>query len=426
MKFIYADAMDFVDPEFDFENDRNAEGRVIQRDDQYPHEFLDRAPYDGILISRGVVGDVHRNGKYTLPQVMRFRREGARRFLRYGDDKYPGSLLFGDCGSFTYRDEKLPPYTPADTLEFYADGGFTHGCSIDHIIFDFDSGEGRKRGDLPQEILDRYDVTLDLASEFYSQSKRLRHFTPMGVIQGWSAPSMGWAAQQLVRMGYEYLAVGGLVPLKVPQIHSALSAIREAIPANVRLHLLGFGKIENLAEFEKYGVASFDTTSPLLRAFKDAHKNYFSRDVNGVLSYYTAIRIPQARENNKLKSKARRGLLHQETALGLEVAALEAVRSNVKGNMGIEPALDRILEYWKALNWRESHDEAKQLRALTKQREIYRRTLGDRPWERCTCRVCREGGVEVLLFRSSNRNKRRGMHNLHVFYQHLLAHRHAA
>lgn len=426
MKFIYADAMDFVDPGFDFQNERNAERRIIQRDDEYPHEFLDRAPYDGILVSRGVVGDIHRTGKYSLPQMMRFRREGARRFLRYSEANYPGSLLFGDCGAFTYRDEKVPPYTPADTLDFYADGGFTHGCSVDHIIFDFDEGKGRAREEMPQKILDRYDLTLQLASEFYAQSKSLKNFTPLGVVQGWSAPSMAWAASQLVHMGYDYLAVGGLVPLKISQIHDALSAIRAAIPSRVRLHLLGFGKIENLTELERYGVASFDTTSPLLRAFKDAVKNYFARDSEGALSYYTAIRVPQARENSKLKAKARRGVLHQETALKLETSALDAVRQHVAGNLTIDMALDRVLEYWKALNWREDHDQASQLRALIKQREVYRRTLSDRPWQDCACRVCREGGVEALLFRNSNRNKRRGMHNLHVFYQHLLAHRHAA
>jgi hypothetical protein len=121
-----------------------------------------------------------------------------------------------------------------------------------------------------------------------------------------------------------------------------------------------------------------------------------------------------------------RGVLHQETALRLEMSALEAVRQHVAGNLAIDVALDRVLEYWKALNWREDDDQASQLRALIKQREIYRRTLNDKPWQDCLCRVCREGGVEALLFRNSNRNKRRGMHNLHVFYQHLLAHRHAA
>lgn len=426
MKFIYADALDFVDPEFDFENDRNAADRIVQWDDEYPHEFMDRPPYDGILISRGVVGDIQHQGKYTLPQLMRFRRDGARKFIRYTEDKYPGSLLFGDCGAFTYRDQKVPPYTPADTMQFYGDGGFSHGCSVDHIIFDFDEGAGRPREDMPQATLDRYDLTLQLASEFYAESKRVKGFTPMGVIQGWSGPSMGWAASQLVHMGYDYLAVGGLVPLRIPQIHAALSAIREAIPSRVKLHLLGFGKIENLAEFERYGIASFDTTSPLLRAFKDAVKNYFARDADGELSYYTAIRVPQARVNNKLKAKARRGVLNQETALQLEAAALDSIRKHVTGKLGLDKTLDHVLAYWRALNWREDHDEASQIRALNKQRDVYRRTLTDQPWRNCDCRVCREGGVETLLFRSSNRNKRRGMHNLHVFYEHLLAHRHAA
>lgn len=426
MKFIYADAMDFVDPDFDFESDRNADGRVVHRDDEYPHEFLGFAPYDGILVSRGVVGDERWQGKYTLPQMMRFRREGARRFLRFGEDEYPGSVIFGDCGAFNYRNERAPPYTPADTIEFYADGGFSHGCSVDHIIFDFDEGKGRAREEMPAETLERYDLTLDLAAEFYQQSKRYQGFTPLGVIQGWSATSMAWAATQLVRMGYDYLAVGGLVPLKVPQIHAALAAIRDAIPPRVRLHLLGFGKIEHLAEFSRYGVTSFDTTSPLLRAFKDATKNYFSRDHSGELSYYTAIRIPQARDNNRLKAKARRGVVHQETALALEQAALNAVREHAKGGLSTDRALDDVLAYWKALNWNEGEAESSQLRALARQREIYRRTLVDQPWSRCKCRVCREGGVEALLFRSSNRNKRRGMHNLHVFYQHLQSHGFAA
>jgi len=424
MKFIYADAMDFVDPEYDFENDRHESGRKRHWDDEYPHEYLDTPPYDGILVSRGIVGDINSPGKYSLPQLMRFRRDGARKFLRYSEQKYPGSLIFGDCGAFSYKDQAVPPYTPANTVEFYAAGGFSHGCSVDHLIFDFDEGHGRQRKDVPKPILARYDLTLQLAAEFLVESKRLgKRFTPMGVIQGWSGPSMAWAASQLVKMGYSYLAVGGLVPLKVPQIHAALTAIREAIPSRIKLHLLGFGKIENLEEFAAYGVASFDTTSPLLRAFKDAVKNYFARSDDGELRYYTAIRIPQATDNNKLKAKARRGVLHQETALILERAALDAARRYDSRKMKLDTALEHILEYWKLLNWREGDDAVKKERALKKQREIYRRTLHDRPWLVCRCRVCRDSRIEALIFRSSNRNKRRGMHNLHVFHQHLLAHR---
>lgn len=425
MKFIYADAMDVIDPLYDFLKDRNADTRIVHLDDEYPHEFLKRAPYDGILVSRGIVGDIYHQGKYSGSQMMRFHREGARKFLRYPEKKFPGSLVFGDCGAFTYRNEKVPPYTPDDTMEFYGNGRFTHGCSVDHIIFDFDEGKGRARKDMPQAILDRFDLTLALADEFYALGRREKGFTPVGVIQGWSATSMARAADYLVRMGYTYLAVGGLVPLSVAQIHQALAAIRAAIPPRVRLHLLGFGKIENLTEFARYGITSFDTTSPLIRAFKDAVKNYIARDEDGELSYYTAIRVPQSRENNKLKAKAREGSLHQETALKLETVALDAIRKYDAGKLSVEKALDYTLEYWKALNWTDKQSAATKARAIKKQREVYRRTLVDRPWENCECRVCQEGGIETLLFRTSNRNKRRGMHNLHVFYQHLLAYRSA-
>ena len=316
MRFIFADSIDTVDPGYDFVADRHGVGRTVHRDDEYPHEFLEQAPYDGILVSRGIVGDARHPGKYSEAQLMRFRREGARRFLRYPVERFPNSMLMGDCGAFTYRNLPEPPYSAADTAEFYADGGFTHGCSPDHLIFDFDD-EGVKRlsTDVSPDIRNRYEITLQNAAEFRKASKGIGSgFTPMGVIQGWSSESMAQAAQSLVKMGYDYLAIGGTVPLKIAQIRRVLHTLRNVLPKNIRLHLLGFGKIEELAALEEYGVTSFDTTSPLLRAFKDARKNYWvAATGGGDLSYYTAIRIPQATENNKLKHKALEGTLIRRT-----------------------------------------------------------------------------------------------------------------
>src|SRR4051812_8781561 len=234
-------------------------------------------------------------------------------------------MMMGDCGAFNYRNMPEPPYRAEDTGEFYADGGFTHGCSPDHLIFDFDDPEKeRSTKEVPEETRRRFEITLQNAAEFINTSARLgRRFTPMGVIQGWSAPSMASAAADLVRMGYDYLAVGGTVPLRIEQLRRALGAVRDALPTHVRLHVLGFGKIENLDDLERHGVASFDTTSPLLRAFKDARKNYWMRSPSGDLSYYTAIRIPQAIENNRLKHKALEGRLNQEEVRRLERAALD-------------------------------------------------------------------------------------------------------
>lgn len=421
MKFVFADSLDFVDPAYDFVADRNGARRAVHRDDQFPHEFLEEAPYDGILVSRGIVGDALISGKYTEAQLMRFRREGARRFLRYPEEEYPGSMMMGDCGAFTYRNMPEPPYHAEDTVEFYSDGSFSHGCSPDHLIFDFDEAHReRSPKDVPDDVRRRFGITLQNATEFLEASKRLgRRFTPMGVIQGWSATSMAEAAADLARMGYDYLAVGGTVPLKIEQLRRALAAVRDALPPHVRLHVLGFGKIEHLADLERHGVASFDTTSPLVRAFKDARKNYWMRSPTGDLSYYTAIRIPQAIENNRLKHKALEGRLNQEQVRRLEDAALEGVRRLARREASLDEALDAVMAYWEQLNWDDEASPTRRAEALERQRKTYARTLADRPWETCGCRVCREGGVEALIFRSSNRNKRRGMHNLHVFHRHL-------
>ena len=421
MRFVFADSVDTVDPDYDFVADRNSAGRSVHRDDQYAHEFLEQAPYDGILVSRGIVGDARHPGKYSEAQLMRFRREGARRFLRYSLDRFPGSLLMGDCGAFTYRNLPEPPYRADDTAEFYADGGFTHGCSPDHLIFDLDDvGVSRTLHDVPDDVRRRYEITIQNATEFYKASACSGGgFTPMGVIQGWSADSMAEAARDLARMGYDYLAIGGTVPLKIDQIRRVLQALRDALPNSVRLHLLGFGKIEELAILERYGVTSFDTTSPLLRAFKDARKNYWVRTAEGDLSYYTAIRIPQATENNKLKHKALEGSLNQEDAKRLEDLALRGVRAYAAGSATLDEGLDAVMDYWTILNWDEEVSPSRRAASAARQRKLYANTLGDRPWERCGCRVCRESGVEAVIFRTSNRNKRRGIHNLHVFHTHL-------
>ena len=44
-------------------------------------------------------------------------------------------------------------------------------------------------------------------------------------------------------MGYKYLALGGMVPLKSTQIMSALNAVRSEIPKDAELHILGFAKV---------------------------------------------------------------------------------------------------------------------------------------------------------------------------------------
>ena len=47
----------------------------------------------------------------------------------------------------------------------------------------------------------------------------------------------------------------------------------------------------------------------------------------------------------------------------------------------------------------------------------FEETLHDRPWEKCHCAICKEIGIEVILLRGNNRNRRRGFHNTYNFYR---------
>ena len=245
MKFIFAENVDMVDPEFDFIKDRSSSSREPYWDDVYPHQLLGHAPYDGLLVSRAIVGGHVKTGKYNESQAMRFRREGARKFLRFSEQDYPNTVMWGDCGAFAYVNEEVPPYTVDEIVEFYADGQFTHGCSVDHIIFEFQDTEFDFAFD-DSEVRRRQEITLSNAAEFITKSRdRIgNYFTPVGVVHGWSPKTMAEAAAELVKMGYDYLAMGGMVPLRPEQIKSALGAVRDAIPKEVAVHILGFAKAD--------------------------------------------------------------------------------------------------------------------------------------------------------------------------------------
>ena len=416
MKFIFAENVDMVDPEFDFIKDRSSSSREPYWDDVYPHQLLGHAPYDGLLVSRAIVGGHVKTGKYNESQAMRFRREGARKFLRFSERDYPNTVMWGDCGAFAYVNEEVPPYTVDEIVEFYADGQFTHGCSVDHIIFEFQDTEFDFAFD-DSEVRRRQEITLSNAAEFITKSRdRIgNHFTPVGVVHGWSPKTMAEAAAELVKMGYDYLAIGGMVPLRPEQIKSALGAVRDAIPKQVAVHILGFAKADHVHEFQNCGLDSVDTTSPLLRAFKDSRANYYEWD-GASFNYFTAIRVPQVLTSPPLKRMVQAGKLELEEAVELEREALSTLRKYDSGETSMKAAVNSVREYWKLIN-----SEIAKTNPSKANKEIETLTqrigpmLSKQPWKKCQCEICKNVGIEVAIFRGNNRNRRRGFHNLYVY-----------
>ncbi|MCX7989445.1 MAG: hypothetical protein N2648_02240, partial [Aquificaceae bacterium] len=91
----------------------------------------------------------------------------------------------------------------------------------------------------------------------------------------------------------------------------------------------------------------------------------------------------------------------------LEERALYAVREYAKGKARLEDTLKAVLEYDSLLTRKFDRND---------NYEQYKKTLSEKPWELCDCEICKKVGVEVIIFRGANRNKRRGLHNIKVFY----------
>jgi queuine/archaeosine tRNA-ribosyltransferase len=180
----------------------------------------------------------------------------------------------GDCGSFTYLMEPEPPFSVAQVLEFYGECQFDYGLSLDHVVLGYAADE-KVEPEVLTEWKRRFEMTLTFADEFLRLHRASPGvLTPIGVAQGWSPDSYARAVQALQKMGYTYIALGGMVPLKSPEILASLNAIRSIRSVSTKMHLLGVSRFDQLGPLDQHGVASFDSTAPLKQAFMDDKNNY--------------------------------------------------------------------------------------------------------------------------------------------------------
>jgi hypothetical protein len=156
--------------------------------------------------------------------------------------------------------------------------------------------------------------------------------------------------------------------------------------------------------FVALGITSVDSAAPLRQAWLAAKDNYYTRD-----STFAAIRIPAVREDRG----AEQTLVGKSTASFAELseaerAALSAVRSYARREATMTHTLNAVRAYDELLGSRVDAKNTERRHAL------YRETLKARPWDHCKCPICSEIGVEAVIFRGNNRNRRRGFHNLWV------------
>lgn len=402
MDFYFPDSQDQIDPSFDFVTEQRSELRIRQRDDRYPHEWLDEPPYQGMLVSKAMVDGIDGGaGRYSAQQRQRLYRVGIREFFRLTGE-HARIRTLGDCGAFSYVRQEEPPYTVDDVIDFYEATGVDAGISLDHVILGFSLQDTLDDDTLRSEWKRRQALTLERADEFLRRSAaRGCRFEPVGVAQGWSPDSYAASVTALQQIGYERICVGGLVAQKTPEILAVLHEVERVRWPRTSLHLLGVTRCESIPKFARLGVASFDSTSPFRQAFKDGKDNYHAPDGR----HWVALRVPQVDANLRLQRRIAAGAVDYAQARELERRTLDALNRFDRDEASVEEVLEALRAYGEL-----NEEKASRLAS-------YAEVLKARPWQDCRCAVCREAGIHAIVFRGSERNKRRGFHNLYVFEQ---------
>ena len=188
--------------------------------------------------------------------------------------------VFVDCGAFSYRNMDVPRFPKGGTvnsltaLEEYQDRHLSRLpesdfilCSPDHII--------------TQEMDDetagaRFEFTRRSATGFLNRTKGMGNVTAVAVAHGRTPEERARMTAELIEMGYEYIAFGGLVPM-ARNAHTVLSHLTGSSPldtpnhmisedsalgiakrAGVRTHLFGLNSPEWYRWIKRLGVDSFD------------------------------------------------------------------------------------------------------------------------------------------------------------------------
>ena len=395
--YFFPDWDDYV-----YEPFRTKETREDRRPDKkkYAHEiFGEKAPYDGMLLSlaqlrngKGVLSRLHKQQEpFVLRSVLRLSR---------------GMLIFGDCGAFSYVADHSPHFEPREAASLYHQFGFNLGASVDHIPHPSMTTEERDR---------RMKLTASYAKEFLDICKFHGYlFKPIGSIQGITAEDYAHYVHEYIDMGYKHIALGGLVRRKDAEILEIVTAVREALQQctrgkgeNIWVHLFGILRPNLQSSFQNLGVSSFDSASYLRKAWMSSDRNYLAPDGKG---WYGTIRVPMS-TSKKMRDAAKDQSISTERLEALESQCLSNLE-DFDGTPGSKKkVLDSVDEYGPLLQRKGEGNHFK---------DEHEKLMTDQPWKKCKCSVCKNLGIQVVVFRGSNRNRRRGFHNTWVFYHKLL------
>jgi hypothetical protein len=402
-RYFLPDWDDLLDDKFDFAKDKFS-GQKQERDDKHCCILMKpERMCDGILVSLAqhvtTKGPLRRNLGTDAGSLSPLNLR-----TQFGLDC--DQSLFGDCGAFSYVNEAKPAISVEQAVALYELHGFDFGASVDHIPVTKVMRNGVLIELSRNERLARVRTTKKNAEKFISLAKKRNvSFLPVGTVQALEPVDYAKNVKFYYELGFRHIALGGLVPLQDTVIQEIVTKVMNTVgqlKERPWIHLFGIFRPKLQDLFRKLKVDSFDSATYFRKAWLRSDQNYLASDGN----WYAAIRVPMTKD-----PRSRQKLESAEidvTQLEIEEArVMRLLRKYEKEKVSINEVLDAVMEYDVRVT------RSSEIRSM---RDAYKRTLNDRPWRKCTCPFCMKIGINMLIFRGSNRNKRRGAHNTLMLY----------
>jgi len=420
-----------------FEGSRHDELVAYQR----VYEFFKEPLCDGLLVSRTLVQDIatiftDEDNRYKIsdranptgyPTIQDYARIRGR---RVGDN-----ITFADPGTWSYANKfELPDflYNVDELIRYYDTLGFDLAGSVDWPIVDrvavYENGK-KVLKDLDDKIKEeRRQITIENAESFIKECRRRKrlNFVPFGTIQGYSLETYRDSLRRLLKLGYDYIAIGGLPSYSEAKVLELLPMIKDEIrrsDTKPGIHLYGrFPSPNAVSAFVNAGVTSFDNNTSFMAAAGKSLMTFFDPEFkesgDGVMAVDVCygIKIPGRRSLilNRLRRIDKEGDVYEEV---VELCDKTFERFVAYSN-NPSPLNERIfMSYYAkmnvALNVARRRPHTPNVMKMTT--NTGRIAVQKRAWLRCQCTSCKELKAHILLTRG-NRIGHTFAHNTHVQY----------
>lgn len=418
--------------------------RRVWKDVQYGYEICKEHLCSGLLISKTML-DMRIKLKINKSQFRicvprtKYYYENIRDYLSLNN--FPSYITFADPGTWSYVHKlKLPEFLFDQDLLFnyYNSLHFDLCGSVDWPVINKIRVKDEKTGKVTfRDLTDkekryRCKLTVDLAKSFLKKcrgkSKDQINFIPFGTVQGYSVRSYISSLKAVLKLGYKYVAIGGLPSYSEAKVIELLPLIHKCIKKygvseNIGLHLYGrFPSPKVVPVFLKYGVTTFDNNYSYITATKTKCTVWDPDFINNELldsplqSPCYNIKIPSARGKSILLFRKK---TDEETFKNVrnitDCCYVSFVRFNERQSVR---NLKRFLKIYKKM-----YDCFKSFgvikvsqNQIDKMVEVAEDSLKDKVWERCGCTACRRAGSHIVLTRDQTRISFAFFHNSYVQY----------